>query len=146
MSVREKYRGRPPLPEDWRERLQGVAAVCAAHGVDLLYLFGSAARWEGPGAPEDLDLAYLPGPAFEFGPFYAALSRLLRTDRVDLVDLGHASPFLAFEVVRTGRLLYRSHPDVENDFELRALARYRDAAVRLRRLEALRRELGRGRT
>ncbi len=144
MSVREKYRGLRPLPSDWRERLEKVGQTCAAHGVDLLYLFGSAARWEGSGVPEDLDLAYLPGPAFEFGPFYAELSQLLRTDRMDLVDLGQASPFLAFEVVRSGKLLYRRDPDVENAFELGILGRYRDAAVRLRQLEALRRELSRG--
>ena len=67
MSVREKYRSRPPLPPDWRERLGGLADVCASHGVDLLYVFGSAAR---PGsAPEDVDLAYLPGPGFRFEAF-----------------------------------------------------------------------------
>ncbi|MDR7578419.1 MAG: nucleotidyltransferase domain-containing protein [Armatimonadota bacterium] len=144
MSVREKYRGRPPLPPDWRERLEGLADVGASHGVDLLYVFGSAAR-PGSETPEDVDLAYLPGPAFRFEAFYADISRLLRTDRVDLVDLSQASPFVAFEAVRTGRLLYRRSVDVENTFELSVLARYRDAVVRLRHLERKRRELAGGR-
>ncbi|MDR7409584.1 MAG: nucleotidyltransferase domain-containing protein [Armatimonadota bacterium] len=117
MSVREKYRGRPPLPPDWRERLEGVADVGASHGVDLLYVFGSAAR-PGSGTPEDVDLAYLPGPAFRFEGFYADVSRRLQTDRVDLVDLSQASPFVSFEAVRTGRLLYRRRVGAENEFGL----------------------------
>lgn len=137
MAVREKYRGIAPLPPDWRDRLAELPSVCARHGVDLLYLFGSSARMlEGDGIPEDLDLAYVAGPRADFFGFAEALSRVLRSDRVDLVDLGAASPVFAFEVVRTGRLLYRRSVDGENAFELALTGRYRDELVRLRRWAA----------
>ncbi|HXF72807.1 MAG TPA: nucleotidyltransferase domain-containing protein [Actinomycetota bacterium] len=139
MAVREKYRGIAPLPADWRERLTELPSVCAEHGVDLLYLFGSAARMlEGEGIPEDLDLAYVTAPRSDFFGFAQALSRVLRSDRVDLVDLGAASPVFAFEVVRTGRLLYRRSVERENAFELALTGRYRDEVVRLRRWAASR--------
>ena len=139
MAVREKYRGIAPLPADWRERLAELPSVCAGHGVDLLYLFGSAARMlEGEGIPEDLDLAFVAGPRSDFFGFAAALARVLRSDRVDLVDLGAASPVFAFEVVRTGRLLYRRSVERENAFELALAGRYRDEVVRLRRWSASR--------
>jgi len=113
--------------------------VCGRYGVDLLYLFGSAARvLEGDGIPEDLDLAYVAGPRSDFFGFAEALSRVLRSDRVDLVDLGAAPPVFAFEVVRTGRLLYRRSVERENAFELALTGRYRDEVVRLRRWAAWR--------
>ncbi len=139
MAVREKYRGIAPLAVDWRERLAELPSACARFGIDLLYLFGSAARMlEGDGIPEDLDLGFVAAPPSDFFGFAEALSRVLRSDRVDLVDLGAASPVFAFEVVRTGRLLYRRSVERENAFELALTGRYRDEVVRLRRWAASR--------
>ncbi len=141
MGVREKYKRLKPLPADWAERLGRLAPVFRRHGVRLAYLFGSAAGGfpfgRGDRAPGDLDLAYLPGPGFRFRPFYADLSSTLGTDRLDLVDLRRAQPGLLYEIVSKGRVLYRESGEVENSFELAALARFREEAVRLARWAAL---------
>lgn len=135
MSVKEKYRDKPPLPEDWAERLDLLAPLLARHGVRLAYLFGSAGQTvtgkEQP--PTDIDLAYLPGPGFRFRPFYADISQTLATDRLDLVDLRIAAPGLLYEIISRGRLLYRDEVEIENSFELAALRRFREETLRLAR-------------
>lgn len=134
MGVREKYRGRPPLPADWEERLHRLPPLLARHDVRLAYLFGSAADGEGSGRhPSDIDLAYLPGPGFRFRPFYAEVSEALGTDRLDLLDMRRAPAALLYEIVSRGRTIYRDRVETENSFEQATLARFREEAVRLSR-------------
>jgi predicted nucleotidyltransferase len=111
--------------------------VLAAQNVRLAYVFGSAARIlreGGEGAPRDIDLAYFPGGGFSFPAFYAAVSGVLGTDRLDLVDLRRASPGLVYEIVTKGYVIYRESEEMENRFERSALALVRDEAIRLRYL------------
>lgn len=145
MGVREKYRGRPPLPVDWAARLERLPDVLTRHGVRLAYLFGSAADAQAANGsaadgraakparrtPEDIDLGFLPGADFRLRPFCADVSETLGTDRVDLVDLRLASPALLYEIVSQGRVVHRADEETENAFEHAVLARYRDDAVRL---------------
>lgn len=142
MGVEEKYRGRPPLPGDWAERLPQLPSVVARHGVSLAYLFGSAAPEEpAPSGsrlagrpPGDIDIAYLPGPGFRFRPFYADVSQTLGTDRVDLINLRTAPAGLMFEIISRGRVLHRESAETQNVFEKRVLGLFRDATCRLAHL------------
>ncbi len=96
--------------------------------VHVAYLFGSQARGT-PGPMSDTDIAVL--LASEIGQhdygrlkveFLTELTLILGTDQVDLVILNQASPVLAFEVVREGRVIYAPKPE--------ALAGFRTKAIR----------------
>lgn len=128
MSVREKYASFPPLAEDLMERLRGIPALLERHAVRLAYLFGSCAR--SPEEAEDIDLAILPDVGFHFQAFYADLSELLGTDRLDLVELPQAPLWLRQEVLATGTCIYEKPSGERVRWESAVLALLRDAISR----------------
>lgn len=96
--------------------------------VRVAYLFGSQARGM-PGPMSDTDIAVLLDSEIgrkDYGrlkvELLTELTLILGTDRVDLVILNQASPVLAFEVVREGRVIYAPRPE--------ALAGFRTKAIR----------------
>ena len=118
---------RPILPEDelesaldWLQRRFQPAAIL---------LYGSRAR--GQARPEsDVDLALLfgrrPRPtAWELAAARTELEDRLGQD-VDLVVLDTASPILAMEVLRHGRLLRQSDPMAVPDFTMYATTAWAD--------------------
>jgi predicted nucleotidyltransferase len=122
MGIAERWRGRPPLPEDILDRIEALEPVFRRHAVRLAYVFGSLAEGR-PG--DDVDLAVLLGKGSVL-ELWTDLSDALGTDRLDLVDLATASPVLRFGVVRDGRLLYRESEETENEFEMAAIREYKD--------------------
>lgn len=95
--------------------------------LNLLVLFGSTVKGRGR-AGSDLDLAvHFDGPA-DLDALYLALAGRLGSDRVDLVDLRRAGPLLAFEVARTGCLLFERRPGMFREFQSLASRRYCDTA------------------
>ncbi len=93
--------------------------------LQLLVLFGSAVGGRAR-AESDVDLGVrCDGPA-DLDVLYPAIAPRLGTDRLDLVDLRRAGPLLAFEVARTGRLLFERHPGVFRQFQSLASRRYCD--------------------
>lgn len=101
--------------------------------VQLLVLFGSAVKGRCASA-HDIDLAVqCDGPA-DLDALYLAVAPRLGTDRVDLVDLRRAGPLLAFEVARTGRLLFERQPGAFRQFQSLASRRYCDTE-KLRRAQ-----------
>lgn len=94
-------------------------------GLQLLVLFGSAVK--GLARPRsDVDLGVrCDGPA-DFDALYLAIAPRLGTDRLDLIDLRRAGPLLAFEVARTGHLLFERHPGAFREFQSLASRRYCD--------------------
>lgn len=128
MSVREKYARFPPLVDDLKERLQKLPALFERHPVRLAYLFGSCARF--PEQAQDIDLAVLPDVDFNFQAFYADLSELLGTDRLDLVELPQAPLWLRRKILETGKCIWEkiAHEQVRWEGAVRALLR--DAMVR----------------
>jgi hypothetical protein len=104
MAVREKYAHLPALgtlAPGWQ---QGLSRLCARYPIQLAYLFGSAVHT--PERAQDIDLAILPAPGFRFPSFYAELSELLGTDRLDLVELPQAPLWLREQIMRTGVCIY----------------------------------------
>lgn len=141
MAITQRWKGVRALPGDLKERLDALPAWLARHGVELAYLFGSAAR--NPGDAHDLDLALLRS----VGSVYELREELwdrLGSYRLDLVDLSRADPVLRFHVIRDGVLLHSSSEEVENEFELRTLHTYRDTApLRSRQKEYFRERMSR---
>ena len=108
MTISEKYAGVPSVPVDIKVRLQSLPALFAHHPTRLVYLFGSAVHT--PEHAQDRDLAILPASGFRLPPFYAELSELLGTDRLDLVELSQAPLWLREQIMRTGVCIYeRTH-------------------------------------
>lgn len=107
MGIEEKYRGKKPLTSQTLQRIHNLGPLCERHGLRFAYVFGSAARATAEAAScHDIDLAVMPGGTFSFRPFYADVSRLLQTDRLDIVDMRYAPISLLFSIIETNHLLY----------------------------------------
>lgn len=88
-------------------------------------MFGSSVT--GLRGPEsDLDLAFLADAPLDPVAVTTDVIRVLHTDRVDVVDLRRASPLLAMEVARHGRLIYEREPGMHVEFISLAVRRYID--------------------
>lgn len=121
----------PLTPEFVARRLADLPQ--AAPDLQLLVLFGSLVKGSRT-IRSDVDLgAQCDGPA-DLDALYLAIAPRLGTDRVDLIDLRRAGPLLAFELTRTGRLLFERRPGVFRAFQSLASRRYGDTA-KLRRAQ-----------
>ncbi len=111
-------------------------------GLTAIYVFGSraeeiAARLAGRiPAPilqdSDVDIGVLPVrerrlSAGERVSLMQDLEDIFHVDRVDLVILPEASPFLALDIIR-GELIYTNDEDVEAEYQLYVLRRAGDLA------------------
>jgi predicted nucleotidyltransferase len=125
---------------DIEEYTEQLRRLFATHGVVLAYLFGSQA--EGKAGPiSDVDIAVLLGPQVDREQWFQVqldligeLTSLFHRDDVDVVILNEATPVLAYEVVRSGQVLYEAEPGTRVDYEVTALRRYADTKP-LRRLQ-----------
>ena len=95
--------------------------------IQLIILFGSTASGD-TRCDSDIDVAILAAEAFDPIDMTNEISGYLGTSRVDVVDLRRASPLLAMEALRHGRLLHESHPGNYAAFYSLALRRYFDTA------------------
>ncbi|RMH20172.1 MAG: nucleotidyltransferase domain-containing protein [Acidobacteria bacterium] len=113
-------------PEHIAAAVRSVAA--ADRRILALYLFGSYARGEASPA-SDVDLGVLfvtPQPLTEVVDLESRLEGALGR-RVDLVDAGRASAFLALDVVK-GERLYCADEERCDEFDLYVLRRAADLA------------------
>lgn len=115
---------------------RAVAFLDARIALDTLWLYGSEARGTA-GATSDLDLGALfqgrPSPLAVLelrGALEAELGR-----EVDLVDLDAASPFLAMQVLRHGRLVVDRNPRRRHAFFARTVSMYEDLKILRREAE-----------
>jgi len=122
VGTKERWRKTRPLPEDIEFRIKGLPRLFEEEGVLLAYLFGSFARGE---RGEDLDLAVLPGRE-NFPEIWEAVLDYLGSERFDLVNLKSAPLWFQFEIIRTGKVIYRKSIDIENGYELRVVKMYQD--------------------
>ena len=116
-------------PSVSRDALRAAAAtVAAAHGLDLVVLFGSAARPDPGRAPEDLDLAVrAPAGCVDAVAVTNAFVAALGTQAVDLADLRTAPPLLQALVARDGAVLHEGAPGAFAAFRSLAVRRFWDA-------------------
>jgi predicted nucleotidyltransferase len=128
--------------------IEGIAeALDRRFGVDALWVFGSEAMGRAQ-AESDLDLAVLfrtRPHAVELLDLRGEIAATMGRD-VDLVDLEGASPVLAMQVLRNGKLLIDRDARHRVRFSAGAPARYEDLKRTRRPIEeALRERLVHGR-
>jgi predicted nucleotidyltransferase len=120
----------------------GLGHIGSRYDLVALYAFGSRAReiagkvrGEGISPKEsesDVDIGVQPKPGRHLNAkkrvqVAIELEDILDVNRVDLVVLGEADPFLELEVVR-GELLYCADADAQAEYELYVLRRAGDLA------------------
>ncbi len=87
--------------------LEKITIVAKRYNLALLVLFGSRARGD-QRQNSDFDLAYLANqslPLEREAELATDLAEICR-GRIDLADIGRASPLLRFQIFRHGRALY----------------------------------------
>ncbi len=101
------------------EAASTLSEICDQFGIDILYVFGSRARDAArfalenrplPAGDSDLDIGVLPARPLSAQRKVAlalALEDLFGVERVDLVVLSEADPFLAANIARGERLYER---------------------------------------
>lgn len=103
--------------------------------VKFAYLFGSHAKGLAHGL-SDIDIAVfvdeeaLRDKKYCYGfkaEIMADLMRALNTNKVDLVVINEAGPFLSLQVIKHGRLIYCADGDARRDFWITTMRRYDDA-------------------
>ena len=136
MAVKEKWKGTRPITLSTQAAVERVMpVVMEKEGILVFYLFGSRARGEGTGE-SDIDFAFFSTREFSWDDYYGlrgSFSKLLGTDRFNLLWLNKADAIITFEVVTTGRPLFFRDPEVLNDLELRAKKNYYDYKLYLER-------------
>jgi uncharacterized protein len=119
---------------------QSIEQLCQENRIRLLYVFGSRAmemlallngeQKTFSVTPSDVDLAVLTDAkltAAEKVRLTLALEKIFNVERVDLVTLAEADPFLAANIIR-GELLYALDPHEADEYELYVLRRAGDLA------------------
>ena len=114
--------------------IEGIKTLLSPREEILLaYLFGSFSK--GVSTPlSDIDIAVLiHGDISEEKYPYGYRSELLtylmkglRTNRIDLVILNDAPPFLKFQVVRHEQIIISRSEDKRIDFQVKTISRYND--------------------
>lgn len=109
-----------------------VPLVKKIKDVEIFYLFGSGTSPR-MSPISDLDFAFLLNRRFpekKYFDFRLSLmekfSRVLETEELDIVLLNQAPPLLAYEVIRTGKILFEKNRVDRIDYECKVLAIYFD--------------------
>lgn len=110
------------------ERLRDVAAETP--GVELLLLFGSRTTGKAHEL-SDWDVGYL-GDDVDPGALHSALTAVLGTDAVDVVDLARAGALLRFNAADTGVVLFEDRRGRHERFWLEAVHFWCDAGPMIR--------------
>jgi predicted nucleotidyltransferase len=99
------------------EQIKGkLAPLFDEEGLQLVLLFGSVASGK-EYRESDIDLGFLFNKPIDILDLTNRVIRLLRTDRVDVIDLSRASPLLKYSAIRHGKLLFEQTPGLFNIFQ-----------------------------
>lgn len=102
-----------------------LTPIFAERELQLAVLFGSVAAGK-THRHSDIDLAFLFDKPVDILELTNRVTRLLHTDKVDIVDLRKAGPLLKFAAVETGKLLYERELGLYNSFYALASKMYID--------------------
>ncbi len=117
-----------------------IAYYCGAlPGIEVAWLFGSAVS-DRLRADSDLDLAllcdYAAIPAYDELAHIKGNLEDIAHRTVDLVLLNDTSPILAFQVIKTGRVLFCRKRIVQDRYVMKVLSEYADFKLMRQPLEA----------
>ena len=121
------------LPEGVQDKIPGLARTVACDkDVVALFAFGSLAR-NALKPMSDLDFGIIISPRLDkiqrfekHMELIGLFNDFLRTDEVDLIDMNDASPKIAFEILKTGKLLFCNDRTALTDFRERLVKFYLD--------------------
>ena len=108
--------------DEIKERL---APMFGDKGLKLVLLFGSVVTGK-THKRSDIDIAFLFENRVDILDITNRVIRLLRTDNVDVVDLGRASPLLRFSAAKNCKVLYERAPGLFSEFYSLAFRRHID--------------------
>jgi len=94
-------------------------------GLQLVLLFGSSVTGNRH-RQSDIDVGFLFDGKLDILALTNKVIRLLKTDKVDVVDLKKASPLLKFSASRSSVVLFEKTPGLFNAFSSLAFRRYVD--------------------
>lgn len=139
MGIKERWKRYKPLPEDILKRINNLKPFFKEKGVRLAYLFGSLVKGKG----EDVDIALLHD--CDNSVVREGLQKRLGVWRLDIVNLKTAPVWLAFEIISTGKIIYRVDPETENSFEMGIIKQYQDLnPVKYRQFKEMKEHWGLG--
>ena len=130
------------MKKDMQQRKEALERICRRFQVVILYAFGSRAqeirewlageRSDLPPVPSDVDIGVKAAPGVHLSvhdkvQLALALEDLLGVNRVDLVCLEDADPFLAANIIR-GERLYAQDEYLADEYDLYVLRRAGDLA------------------
>ena len=105
------------MPEFKTEQIKdSLTPLFNEEGLRLVLLFGSVASGK-EYQESDIDLGFLFDRPVDMLDLTNRVIRLLRTDRVDVIDLSRASPLLKHSAIRTGKNLFEQTPGLFNIFQ-----------------------------
>ncbi len=102
-----------------------LSTVFKDKGLKLVLVFGSVVTGKAH-KRSDIDLAFLFDNRVDILGLTNRVIRLLRTDNIDVVDLGRASPLLRFSAVKNCKVLYERSQGLFSEFYSLAFRRYVD--------------------
>lgn len=128
MSIRERFLNLPPIPKDMEEKIKALPEIFKRHGILIAYLFGSIMKR--PQEANDIDIAIFPPKEFSYTLLYSELSMHLNTDRIDLIDISQAPPYLTAEIITDGACIYEAKGIERELFELSKIGQWREYTLR----------------
>jgi predicted nucleotidyltransferase len=117
--------GKPKTSLSVNDIKDRLAPFFKKEGLQLVLLFGSIAKGSVHGK-SDIDLGFLFDEPVDVLTLTNEVTKLLHSDRVDVVDLRRASPLLRFCAAQKGKVLYERSEGLFNQFFSLAFRTYVD--------------------
>ncbi len=118
-------------------RKQQLNRLAGKYELELLVLLGSYGTISFEPGKSDIDLAYLSRKKLQVNEYLQLIrdfSGFFEYDKLDLIDLRHASGLLKFEIADKGRLLFQSEQGFFERYRLYCLRYYYDT-LKFRKLK-----------
>lgn len=119
------------IPMDTYITQEIISCITKYPEIQLFMLFGSRARGDAR-ADSDWDFGYLAESNFDPLLLLTDITLLLKTDKVDLVNLSKANGLLRFRVAKDGSVIYQKNGGEYEKFWLQAVHFWCDAGPIIR--------------
>lgn len=114
---------------DKTKQKQQINQLAEKYHLKMILLFGSRVKNK-INKESDIDIAVLPEKKLTFNSeimINYELTQILRSEKIDLVNLQKAPPLLMKEIIENNEMLYEISPGIYDRFELYVLQRNAEA-------------------